>query len=101
MKCDKLLKLEEIIKPILEKSISARNDDFYLYYEVIKVLNAEVEWNTLGTVLKGHKELGLPNYESVTRVRRKLQATYPELESERTRNRRLRECKEYKEYAAM
>ena len=101
MTSNKLKKLEDIVKPILEESVAARNDDFYLYNEVIRELHPELLAAFLSEALVLHKEMGLPNYESVTRVRRKLQAEHPHLASERTRQRRLKECKEYQEYAAM
>lgn len=99
MTAKKLIKLEQIVKPILERSITARNDDFFLYSEVIKEFKPELSDVPLLQALRCHNELGLPNYDSVARARRKVQEKNPELESERTRRRRLKEAEEYKEYA--
>jgi hypothetical protein len=93
------MRYEEIIKPILERDERARNDDFYLYSEVLWELNPDALRLNVVTALRNHSDLNLPNYESVTRARRKVQAKHPELESERTRRRRLKEQEAYKEYA--
>ena len=99
MSVNKLLKLEDLIKPILEEYELARNDDYYLYCKVLEITNPEAMQYSMFSCLMRHKELRLPSYESVSRVRRRLQAKYPELESEKTRKRRLKEEAEYKEYA--
>ena len=99
MTTKKLLKLEDIVKPILEESNASRNDDFYLYYKVLEKLNPAVNDFTLSTVLISHNDLNMPSYESVSRVRRKLQSKYPELASERVKKRRMKEIETYKEYA--
>lgn len=99
MTTKKLLKLEDIVKPILEESIAARNDDFYLYYKVLEVINPRVNDFCLSTVLISHNDLNMPSYESVSRVRRKIQAKCPELASERVKKRRMKEIETYKEYA--
>lgn len=101
MTSKKLKKLEDVVRPILENDVRARNDDFYLYNEVIGVVCPILQNALLCDALTLHKQMGLPNYESVTRVRRRLQAKYPWLESERMRKRRLKEAEEYKAYAAM
>lgn len=99
MTTKKLLKLEGIVKPILEESFLARNDDFYLYGQVIAALCPECEEIPLYSALIDHLHYGLPNIKSVERVRRKLQAKYPELESERAKQRRAKEESAYVEYA--
>ncbi len=99
MTAKKLYKLEDVIKPILEESETSRNDDYCLYCKVLEFTNPEAMNNSLFSCLMRHKELGLPSYESVSRVRRRLQAKYPHLESERTRKRRIEEAKAYIEYA--
>lgn len=95
----KLKKLEEIVLPILERDEEARNDDFHLYSEVVAATHPEFLNVTFLDALRCHKVLGLPNYESVTRVRRKLQEKHPELESERAKKHRKKEEAEYREYA--
>lgn len=99
MTAKKLYKLEDIVKPILEESEDSRNDDYYLYCKVLESTNPEAMKHSLFSCLMRHKELGLPSYESVSRVRRRLQAKYPHLESERTRKRRMKETEAYIEYA--
>ena len=99
MTVNKLVKMEDIVKPILEKDEKARNDDFYLYAEVLWQVIPHALHFSMARGLRNHKELGLPNYESVTRVRRKLQEKYPELASEKVKKKRRENQEIYKEYA--
>ena len=99
MTVEKLVKMEDIVKPILESDERARNDDFYLYSEVLWQLQPSALNLNLVTALRNHNELGLPSYESVTRVRRRIQEKCPELASERGKMRRQKEQEIYKEYA--
>ena len=99
MTSDKIKKLEDAVRPILEESIEARSDDFFLYGKVVELLCPECKDIPLNEALRSRRYYGLPNYESVTRVRRRLQAKYPELSSEPTRRVRYKESGEYKKYA--
>ena len=100
MTVEKLYRLEDIVKPILEKSEEARNDDFYLYSEVLWELCPHALTVSAATLLRNNKALGVPSYKSVERVRRRIQAKCPELESERAIKKRKKEEEVvYKEYA--
>ena len=99
MTVNKLKNLEKIVKPILEDIPITRNDDFLLYAEVIEKSNVRLLALPTRAFLLGHKEFNVPSYESVTRVRRKIQAEHPELESERTKIRRAKEQANYIQYA--
>lgn len=99
MTVEKLVKMEDIVKPILEADERARNDDFYLYSEVLWKLQPSALNLSLVTALRNHSDLELPCYESVTRVRRRIQEKCPELASERVKKRREEQQEIYKEYA--
>lgn len=95
---EKLKDLEKVIKPILEKSIGSRNDDFYLYAIIIEYYYPQLKDVPLVEALTFHSDLGLPSYETVSRVRRKVQEKYPHLASEKVKARRAKEQEVYKEY---
>lgn len=99
MTVDKLKRYEDIVKPILVSDVRAREDDWYLYGKVLYTLYPELETIPKHDLFLWHKQLGLPSYESVTRTRRRLQRKYPDLASERVRQKRLEEQEVYKEYA--
>lgn len=78
----KLQKLEDVILPILETNASSRNDNFELVLRVYeKVLDYGDYLDTMSfrELVTNHNSLDLPSFESITRVRRKLQQMYPEL----------------------
>lgn len=94
-----LKKHEDIVKPILERFPETRSDDFLLYAEVIREFRPELANVPVMEFLTGHRNLLCPSYESITRVRRRLQAKFPELVSERTKEKRLKQEAEYRAYA--
>lgn len=93
-----LIKLEDVIKPILENNERARSDDMYLYYTYLqwkKVYNIELVFKS-----KPYRQrMKIVCYESVRRVRQKLQAKYPSLANKEAKTARNKEEKAYKEYA--
>lgn len=99
MTVNKLKKLEKVIKPILEECPQARNDDFILYAKVIKEYDPELLEVSAKRFLISHNALGVPNLKSIERVRRKLQEKYPELESDRAKEKRAKEEQAYYNYA--
>lgn len=99
MTANKLLKQEQAIKPILEQHPETREDDFLLYAEVIKEYRPELAELSVLDFFVAHKDLYCPSYESVTRVRRRLQNKYPELCSDRVKAKRAAEQAEYEAYA--
>ena len=99
MTAEKLKKLENVIKPILEKYPQTREDDYLLYAEVINRYNPELLGVSAEMFLVCHSELNVPNIKSVERARRKLQEKYPELATERAKRKRAEEQASYISYA--
>jgi len=97
--------VEQEIKPILKESEAARCDDMALYanyaYSKIAKLNYGAGW--LQKIFSDRRFRiihGIAPYETVSRVRRKLQEKYAELRpSEAYREERKRVEVEYKKYA--
>lgn len=71
----RISKWEAKILPILEKYPVTRGDDRILYYWVLREEGFDLSV-PLSRFLLG---VDYPNWETVTRVRRKLQEKYPEL----------------------
>lgn len=99
MTVNKLVKQEQIIKPILENHPETRGDDFLLYAEVIKEYRPELAELSVIDFFVAHKDLYCPSYESVTRVRRRLQQKHPELCSDKVKAKRAAEKAVYETYA--
>lgn len=99
MTVEKLRKLEEVIKPILEYCPQAREDDFILYAEVIRAYNPALLNLSTKTFLLSHNVLKVPNIKSVERARRKVQEKYPELATERAKRKRAEEQANYIAYS--
>lgn len=99
MTVDKLLKQEEIVKPILEQHPETRGDDFLLYAEVIREYRPELAELSVIDFFVAHKDLYCPSYESVSRVRRRLQQKHPELLSEKAKEKRAKEEAIYRAYS--
>lgn len=73
----RLKTIEPKVKAALINNPKARKDDFILILEVYKCY---VSTNaSLKEVLIKHKELGLPSFASILRIRRKLQESNPTL----------------------
>ena len=77
-----IMTTEGLVQKILTEDPASRDSDNYLFYKVCKVLLAEQgkDIETMGFVnlflsLKGY---GLPQFETVGRIRRKLQSVHPE-----------------------
>lgn len=73
--------LKGIVSIILHDSEEARNDDTTLYIMVCEKMNAEACKRPFKEVLKHRHDFGLPKFESVSRVRRKLQESNEEIQS--------------------
>lgn len=71
----RISKYENVVRAILENSPASRGNDKILYYLVLKHLGYSTTV-TLGTFLTDDS---FPNWESITRVRRRLQEVHPEL----------------------
>ena len=100
---NRLYKLEDVVKPILEINPIARRDDFELVlrvYEKLLGYSDYVDSMSFRELMHNHIVLDLPPFESITRVRRKLQQMYPELRSEEDNQMiRTNETATYIEYA--
>lgn len=93
-------KMAELIKTILEGDEKARNSDYYLWVQVCKLKCPECLNEPFLYVVANHNELGIPNFESVGRARRKVQELYPELKSnERVQKEKDKLEQEYRDFA--
>lgn len=95
----KLHTMENIVLQVLENSPAARADDYVLMWLVCQRVKPEITEKPFADVLYHHKLYGLPNWETVTRCRRKIQAKRPDLVSPETARKRHDEIEVYKEYA--
>lgn len=85
-----------VLKALAEKP-ETRKDDFLLVLEVFKnFIKGDMR---LETVLLNHKDLGVPSFASILRIRRKLQRKHPELADPNTVEMRESAEREYKAYA--
>ncbi len=79
----KLYETTNLVKEILEENKQARNSDTYLYLQVIYrvglLKGIDVNAMSVTEFLLKRSELNFPNYETVSRARRKLQADNVEL----------------------
>ncbi len=96
----KLVKLEPVVRRVLEEVKETRADDFLLVAEVYYRLVPESINMPFSVVMLGHKTLGLPYFESIRRTRQKLQATYEELRPDKkVQDERINKTAEYIDYA--
>lgn len=63
----------ELVIDVLSKSIDARNDDKVLIFEVLKLTGAEFSEKDNAILIKQSKLGDLPSFESIRRVRQKIQ----------------------------
>ena len=93
-----------LVKEILTEEPAARDSDNLLFYLVCKKVLADhgknIDTIGFGKLFLSLRQYGLPQFETVGRVRRKLQQTFPELlSSSDVRNGRMNHCDNFKEYA--
>lgn len=91
-------KIEQLVYEILLYNKNARNDDYILIAEYYYRINPDIVNLKFNYVFLAHKELNLPSFKSIERARRKVQAMYPELASNKTKVLREKLKEEYKEY---
>ena len=92
--------MAKLVKGILESNRKARNSDYDLWLRVCKEKSPECLEMPFSFVIEHHNELGLPNFESVGRARRKVQELYPELQSdEKILEERTKREEEYREFS--
>ncbi len=76
----KLMTLQNKVKTILEQEPETRDSDELLWLRTIESMSPEdIQKLNFSFVIRNVNYLSLPNYKSVCRARRKLQAKYPEL----------------------
>lgn len=75
----KLQTIEEKVYDYLCKYPDVRNDDMKLYALYVMDERPVVDGKFFCDVLYNHSMYHLPSYESITRVRRKVQEKHPEL----------------------
>jgi hypothetical protein len=94
----RLKKLEIIVEEILRNDELSRKDDCYLILQVIRRLYPYDVGKKFETVMFNAKNKGI-SFESITRVRRKLQEKNPELKDEETVKKRNIIQNEYIKYS--
>ena len=90
---------ETIVLEVLENSPKAREDDYVLMWLVCQKIKPEICEKPFADVMYHHKAMELPNWESVTRARRKVQEKRPDLVSPEKAKKRRKEEETYREYA--
>ena len=93
---ERITDTEAKVKMILQNCPESREDDFVLI-QLFK--NYYFTWNSWKDVFNNHREIGFPSFETITRCRRKLQATYPNLQASKVVDARAEMEREFEEYA--
>lgn len=84
----------EFVKNILERFPETRDDDMKLYARACwRLVGVKLEGFNFYHILYRHKEMKLPNYESITRARRKVQQNEEYLRGSRYQKRQNEERK--------
>lgn len=94
-----LLKIERIVEDILRKVPNTRDDDYELIAEYYSRVCPSVLDIPFRYVILGHKDFNIPNFKSIERARRKVQAKYPELMSKKTKEKRKKAERIYVSYS--
>ena len=97
-----LIDITILVRNILEDKEETRNNDNVLYVETLSLLSKlmydfDVTEMPTKTVLSNLRFLNLPSYETVSRVRRKLQNKNPHLRA----NEKVEVCRKEKEKVFM
>ena len=96
MKCKQL---EPLVIDLLQKYPVMREDDFKLVLGVYLATNPIVFNMSFIDVMKQHEKLGLPSFASITRSRRKICESRPDLKDKATVKIRAEEQENYKRYS--
>lgn len=96
---EKLKTLEKVVLEALEEVSEARGDDFILLLEVCRRKELNLAGLDFKTAMEYHRQFGIPNWKSVERARRKIQAARPDLISPEAAKKRRKAENTYKEYA--
>ena len=81
----KLNQMKSNVKHLLEKHPCLRDDDFLLIGMVYHTYYGIGYENGFLDVMRNHKELGLPSFETIRRTRQKVQEENPQLESSKAK----------------
>lgn len=95
----KLNTMEKVVLEVLESSKSARQDDYVLMWLVCEKICPAVNEVRFAEAMFHHKKHKMPNWETVTRCRRKIQEKRPDLIENETKRLRKEEERVYREYA--
>lgn len=90
--------VELVVEKILRDVPSTRDDDYELITEYYSRSCPEILDMPFRYVFLGHKTLEVPNFKSIERARRKVQAKFPELVSRKVKEKRKKLENEYKNY---
>jgi hypothetical protein len=92
-------KVETLVRSVLERNKSTREDDHLLYNEVLRKINPLLVNDNFEMSFINAKKLGLPVFGSVSRARRKLQSANEDLrgslENQKAREERQMDMFEY------
>ena len=83
-----LKKIKPQVRHLLEEYPSLRGDDFLLIGTVYHRYYGVGYDETFLDVMKRHKDLGLPSFETIRRTRQKVQEENPSLESSKAKKKR-------------
>ncbi len=98
MKTNKLRKIADIVKDILEQDELARTDDCYLMLKVLEITHPNEVGKIFTEVMLNAKRNKI-NFESIRRCRQKVQEKYPELKDIDIAEKRAEEIGEYRQFA--
>lgn len=78
-----MIKTVELVREVLAEEAATRNSDHLLYYWVcaflLKIQDIDIEDIDFADLFISPNEYSLPQFETVSRARRKLQHDFPEL----------------------
>lgn len=99
-----LLNITGLVHEILTRNVSARNSDDVLYCKVLERYGKEtgIDFNLVSTIsfFKTSRRNNIPNYETISRIRRKVQMDHIELQGNaNVERRRMKREKEFRAYA--
>lgn len=90
----------EKVKHIMELHAEARDDDFILYLDVCKLYTDVPVWAvSFEDAMNNSKKYGMPSYEAITRARRRVQQTCPDMRGKRYADRQAEQESFMDEYA--
>lgn len=95
----KLKTMEKVVAEILEHNLQARKDDYVLMVSVCEKLCPEILNRPFWVVMQNHYTNNLPNWETISRCRRKIQEKRPDLVSPHVARKRRMNEREYIEYS--